>query len=133
MRDLYSLTLYDDLDSHREGFFIGIFDSYDAAESTAKMYLSEVAGFNDYPCKYEIKSKSVIGGADAPETVSMIWGWNLTDDSDEVDIWESDLYADKNDADAALDVIMQEVNRREWCINTYQIGECGWRDGFVRV
>lgn len=133
MSDLYSLTFYDDLDGYPESFHIGIFPSHSEAENMAKKYLKEVSGFKDYPCTYEITAKSVIGKADAPDKVSMIFGWNYNDSADEVDIWESSLYADRDEAEAALAIIMQKLSRQEWCINTYKVGECDWQEGFIRI
>lgn len=133
MKNLFTLTLYDDADGYREGFFIGVFASRDAAENTAKTYLESVPGFKDHPCDYEIREKRVIGGTDSIKKVSMIQGWNRNDDMDEIDIWDGDLYADKNEAEAMLLTVQQEVSREEWCVDTYTIGECEWKEGFVRI
>ncbi|MCH5211112.1 MAG: 23S rRNA (uracil(1939)-C(5))-methyltransferase RlmD [Oscillospiraceae bacterium] len=131
-KNLYTLTFYDDLNGYREEFFIGVFASYDAAESIAKKYLSDIPGFKDYHCEYEIKAKNIIGAINASETVSIIWGWNINNSMNEVDIWESDLYADKNEAQTLLTSVQKEIMRKEWCVDTYRIGECNWKNGFTR-
>ena len=130
MRSLYTLTFRDDIG---EGFFIGVFASRSEAEYTAERYKNCVTGFRDYPCEYEIKEKKVIGAVSEPERVSMIRGWNLDDDMDETDLWESDLYADADQARAALAFTQKEMTRHEWCVSTYRIGECEWQEGFVRI
>lgn len=133
MENLYALTIYDWLHDYRQGFFIGIFSSHDKAESTAKRYLTEVAGFKDYPCEYEIVSKKLIGELEGSSNVYMIWGWNLNENADEVDIWESEVYADHARAKAALSAVKKEYEREEWCLDRYVIDKAYREDGFVRV
>jgi len=133
MKTLYTLTIYDRLDDYLQGFFIGVFSSYFEAENIGKKYLREVQGFKDYSCKYEILTKTMIGKADNPESVSIIWGWNINNNLDEVDIWQSDLYANKDEAYAVLDIVRTENRRQEWCVDTYKIGACHWQEGFVRA
>lgn len=133
MITLYTLTFYDIIDNYREEFFIGIFEFYNEAESIAKRYLNDVPGFRDHNCGYEIKAKKVIGEADKLETVSMIWGWNVDDNMNSSDIWESELYASPDDAQNSLADIQKEIDRQEWCIDTYKTGECLWQEGFVRA
>ena len=133
MRTLYTLTFYDVFNNYREEFFIGVFESRDEAENAAKRYLSDVPGFRDHNCGYEIKEKQVIGEADNLETVSIICGWNSDDNMNSSDIWESDLYTDINTARTELADIQKKIDRQEWCVDTYKIGECLWQDGFVRV
>lgn len=133
MVNLYTLSFYENLDGCYDGFFIGVFTSYEAAEHTAKKYLQDVSGFKDYPCRYEIKEKKVIAGTDELENVSMIWGWNNNESLDAVDIWESDLYSDKTEAQAALMIAQKEIERQEWSIDTYQIDVCLWQKGFIKA
>ena len=41
----------------RKAFFIGLFESGEQAKKIARHYLSEVSGFRDYPCTYEVTEK----------------------------------------------------------------------------
>ena len=42
-----------------ENFTIGYFTSYEKALETANRYLTEIEGFNKYPCKYDITEKPI--------------------------------------------------------------------------
>lgn len=130
---LYALTLYDWNHDYREGFFIGIFSSYNKAVNVAEKYLKEVAGFKDYPCEYEILPKKLIGELYDSNVVYMIWGWNLDENSDEVDIWESELYVDYDKVESKFHVVKDKYKREEWTIDGYTIDETHWKDGFVKV
>lgn len=130
---LYELSFYSWNGGYREGFFIGIFSSYDKAEHVAEKFLKEVAGFKDYPCEYTILPKKLIGELCDSNFVHMIWGWNLDEDSDEIDIWESELYVDYDKAEAKLREAKDKYKREEWTIDGYTIDETHWKDGFVRI
>lgn len=130
---LYTLTLYDIIDDYRQGFFIGVFISYDEAELIAKKYLNKITGFKDYPCEYEIIAKEVIGELDGSNSVSLICGWNENEYMDEVDIWESDLYTDHTVAKTVQRAMEKVIERKEWTTSRYKIGEMLWQNGFVRV
>lgn len=127
---LYSLSLFNEW---QEGFFIGLFASYEKARKTAEHYLSLVPGFRDYPCAYEITEKSVIGTVGLSGKVHMIWGWDETKGGNETGIWSSNCYADKQDAQRALENVKQHMNKQEWSLDTYRIGQCHWTEGFVRI
>ena len=127
---LYSLSLFH---KWQEGFFIGLFESNEKAQQVAKHYLSAVPGFRDYPCTYEITEKSVAGTIDSSGTVHMIWGWDENENGNETDIWSSGCYGDKQDAQRALEEARQSMNKQEWSLDTYLIGQCHWTEGFARV
>lgn len=127
---LYSLSLFNE---RQEGFFIGLFASRERARQTAEHYLSAVPGFRDYPCTCEITEKPVIGTIGPSEMVHMIWGWDEDADGNESAIWSSGCYADHEDAQRALKDARQHMNRREWSLDTYRIGQCHWTEGFVRI
>ena len=130
---LYSLSLFNE---RQGGFFIGLFASRAKARRTAEHYLFAVPGFWDYPCTYEITEKTVIGTVDSSGTVHMIWGWDEDaegDETDETDVWSSACYADFSEAQRAMDAAKRRMNKQEWSLDTYLIGQCHWTEGFVRV
>lgn len=133
MGQLYTLTFYDRIDDYRQGFFIGVFASYEEACEAANRYLNEVPGFKEYPCEYEITPKEIVGTVDESNSVSLIWGWNLNENLDEVDIWESQFYAEHETALQDLCSAKKRYERQEWCIDRYKIGELHWEDGFARA
>ena len=112
---LYSLTIYNEMN---EGFFIGLFKSYDKARQIAQNYLSTVSGFRDYPCIYEIH---------------VIWGWNEDKEGHNIDIWCSDCYANLRDAEQIMADSKKHFKKQEWSLDTYLIEQCYWTDGFVRI
>ena len=55
MRKLYCLTFYaQPNDDYREGFYIGLFWTYDKAKGVEMFYRNEIPGFKDYQCDAEI-------------------------------------------------------------------------------
>lgn len=127
---LYSLSMFNE---RREVFFIGLFASHEKAQQTAEHYLSAVPGFRDYLCTYEITEKPLIGTVGLSGKVRMIWGWNEDEDGNETGIWSSGCYADEHDAQQVLEDTRQRMNRQEWSLDTYQVGQCYWTEGFVRI
>lgn len=53
----------------------------------------------------------------------MIWGWNEDEDGKETSIWSSGCYADEQDAQQAMENARQRMNRKEWSLDTYRIGQ----------
>lgn len=127
---LYSLMLFNE---RQEGFFIGLFASNKKAQKVAEHYLSAVPGFRDYPCTSEITEKPVVGTIAPSGTIHMIWGWNEDAEGDETSIWSSACYADFAEAQRAMDVAKQRMNKQEWSLDSYHIGQCHWMEGFARV
>ena len=127
---LYSLSLFNE---RQEGFFIGLFASRAKARRTAEHYLFAVPGFRDYPCTYEITEKTVIRTVDSSGTVHMISGWDEDAEGDETDDWSSACYADEQNAQQALEETRRSMNKQEWSLDTYLVGQCHWTEGFARV
>lgn len=127
---LYSLSLFNE---RQEGFFIGLFASKEEARQVAEHYLSAVPGFRDYPCTCEITERTVVGTIGPSQKVHMIWGWDEDEDGNETGIWSSDCYADEQNAQRALDEVRQRMTKQAWNLDTYQIGQCHWSEGFVRI
>ena len=127
---LYSLMMFNEW---QEGFFIGLFESHKKARKTAEHYLSAVPGFRDYPCTYEITEKLVVGTIGQSQKVHMVWGWDENAEGDETDVWISACYADFSEAQRAMDAAKRCMNKQEWSLDTYLIGQCHWIEGFVRV
>lgn len=127
---LYSLTIYNEMN---EGFFIGLFKSYEKARQIAQNYLSTVSGFRDYPCIYEITEKQVIGTINNSMKVHVIWGWNEDREGHNIDIWCSDCYANLKDAEQIMADAKKNFKKQEWSLDTYLIEQCYWTDGFVRI
>ena len=127
---LYSLMIFNE---RLEGFFIGLFKSSETARRTAEHYLFAVPGFRDYPCTYEITEKAVIGTVDSSGTIHMIWGWDEDAEGDETDVWSSACYADFSEAQRAMDAAKRRMNKQEWSLDTYRVGQRHWTEGFARV
>lgn len=127
---LYSLSLFNE---RQKGFFIGLYVSHEKARQIVEHYLSAVPGFRDYPCTYEITEKAVIGTIPPSGKVYMIWGWDEEENGNEAGIWSSSCYADEQSAQRALEDAQQHINRQKWSLDTYQVGQCLWTEGFVRI
>ena len=127
---LYSLMISND---RLEGFFIGLFESSEKARQVAEHYLSALPGFRDYPCTYEITEKLVVGIIGQSQKVHMIWGWDEDAEGDETDVWSSACYADEQNAQQALEEARRSMKKQEWSLDTYQIGQRHWTEGFARV
>ena len=104
------------------------------AKKAELFYRKEVPGFKDYPCDAEITEVPVIGAnGDTVNCVYRYVGWNENADFDEVDIIESDCYVDYAEAETAFREAQKMLQRKEWAINRYIVGQCDWRAGFIRV
>ena len=99
----------------------------------AEHYLSAIPGFRDYPCTYEITEKLVVGTIGQSQKVHMIWGWDEDEDGTETGIWSSTCYADEQNAQQALEEARRSMKKQEWSLDTYQIGQRHWTEGFARV
>lgn len=152
---LYRLVLCDDelsYEDYREEFDIGIFLSREQAERVAKHYLAHIEGFRDYPCSYRIVEKKVFAGKGGEEKsggrkkddrekcgeavleeVYMVYGWNENAEGDEVEVVESECFADETAAKQEMAKMKEKYVRSEWCLSRYRVGEWEWKDGFVRV
>lgn len=118
---------------YHERFHIGVFSSAEEAEKTANAYLSTVPGFKDFPCSYTVGVRKVHGGPILDQTVYWIQGWNWNEALDEADIVESDDYASRSEAEAALCDMKRRYDRSEWTLNRSVIGRCDWQEGFEPV
>lgn len=127
---LYSLMLFNE---RQEGFFIGLFESTEKARQVAERYLSAFPGFRDYPCTYEITEKLVVGTIGQSQKVHMIWGCDENEDGSETGIWSSTCYADEQNAQQGLAEARRSMNKQEWSLDIYLIGQCHWTEGFARV
>lgn len=130
---LYALNIYDMTEEYKESFFIGIFSSFEKAEQIAKAMLEKVSGFKDYDCKYEISEKSIVGTKERNNKVYLIWGWNEDGSGNPMDIIESDLYINHNEAEVNLPIFQEKYMRQEWCMDCYKVDEVLHQDGFVKV
>ena len=127
---LYSLMIFNE---RLEGFFIGLFESSEKARQAAEHYLSALPGFRDYPCTYEITEKLVVGIIGQSQKVHMIWGWDEDEGGTETGIWSSACYADKQNAQQTLEKARRSMNKREWRLDTYRVGQRHWTEGFARA
>lgn len=138
MRIVYNLVMIDmesSYDNHIEAFNIGFFSGHKIAEKTAKRYLAEVNGFKEYSVTYQITEKCVIGSTDSFRMFDLfiIYGWNENDESDEIDVIESDCYTNRQEAEQKLNELKSSYSRDEWCVDRYRIDECHWEEGYVKV
>lgn len=137
MRIVYNLMMIDigsSYGEHTEAFNIGFFSSRDKAENVAKKYLNNVKGFKDHNVTYQITEKLLIGYDDSImlSEIFIVYGWNENEDFDEINIIESDCYANKQNAEQKLNELKSKYSRKEWCIDKYIIDECNWKEGFVK-
>ena len=118
-----------------ENFTIGYFTSYEKALETANRYLTEIEGFNKYPCKYDITEKPIsdFNCRTSADEIFIVFGWNVNDNLDETDIVESDRFVSYDTALQELNNMKLKYHRNEWCIDKYKLDECEWADGFTRV
>lgn len=65
--------------------------------------------------------------------VYVVWGWNENQEGYDTDIWCSDCYTDREEAEKVLADTKQCLNRQEWSLDGYPINQCHWTDGFVRM
>lgn len=137
MRKLYCLTFYAQSgNEYWEGFHIGLFAAREEAESVKEHYRKEIQGFKDYDCKAEITEVPVIGSENMdmePQRVYRFQGWNVNEDLDEIDIWESDCYVSREQAQADYEKAQIKMSREEWTLNRHVIGQCDWQEGFIRI
>ena len=75
----------------------------------------------------------VVGIIGQSQKVHMIWGWDEDAEGDETDVWSSACYADLSEAQRAMDAAKRRMNKQEWSLDTYLIGQCHWTEGFARV
>ena len=68
-----------------------------------------------------------------PQQVYRFQGWNVNEDLDEIDIWESDCYVSWEQAQADYEKAQIKMPREEWTLNRYVIGQCDWQEGFIRI
>lgn len=135
---LFSLTLRDEelsYENHNEDFFIGIFETKEKAENTAKYYLKNVKGFCDYNCTYNITEKNILDKFNCKE-ISFVWlvqGWNINKNLDETDMVESELYINEDKARDKLENMKRKYKREEWVLEKIKLGKLNWQEGFMRV
>jgi hypothetical protein len=129
---LYELNFYTNPgEIYREKFFIGLFFTREEAENTKKYYRTSVAGFHEYPCEAEIKEITVIGDGEYSE-VFHFTGWNEDENGNEIDIFYSDYYVSKMQAQTLYKKTQKTIHRTEWAFNRTPIGKHYWEEGFFR-
>lgn len=133
MRQLYDLDLYtwcNGDEMHTCG--IGVFATRQEAELTAQRYLSEVQGFCDYYCEYSVREAPLLGSR---SDVTRVWtyeGWDETDSIYAVNILNGPFYTSRAAAREAMKAAKAEHTRQHWLVLDHQIGECAWKEGFIR-
>ncbi len=133
VKRVYNLIMYTNpYGDYREGFNIGIFESFEEAENVAKRYLNEVQGFCDYEFEYEITKVNIIGDENG-NVFYRFSGWNVDENGDEKDIIYSDCYTIKDIAKGDFEKTKQKISRAEWSLDKCILGECHWEEGFVRI
>lgn len=134
MDKLYSLSFYSDTeDAFGPGFHIGLFATREDAERMARHYRREVPGFKDYDCDYSITPIPIFGDAENIGKVYCYLGWNVNDDLEEIDVLVSSCFLSRKQAEEAFQAAKQHVQRQEWVLNCYTVGQCNWAEGFERV
>ena len=127
MRKLYCLTFYAQSgNEYWDSFHIGLFAAREEAESVKEHYRKEIQGFKDYDCKAEITEVPVIGSENMdmePQRVYRFQGWNVNEDLDEINIWESDCYVSREQAQADYEKAQIKMSREEWTLNRHVIGQ----------
>jgi len=101
---LYVLILTDpelSYDDYSEDFLIGIFETENQAKQTAEFYLENVKGFCDYSCSYRIIPKKIYGNF-ISDRVWIVYGYDINEYSDEINIIESRCCMTKQKAESAI-------------------------------
>ena len=100
------------------------------------MYLSEIEGFRDHECGYEIIRRIVEDSADDNDIVPKVYqpvGWDINSRSDEINVVRGNLYVNKENAEHGLAELRKKYPRREWETDVTEVDKCYWKDGFIRV
>ena len=132
---LYVLILTDpelSYDDYSEDFLIGIFETENQAKQTAEFYLENVKGFCDYSCSYRIIPKKIYGNF-ISDRAWIVYGYDINEYSDEINIIESRCCMTKQEAESELENMKKSYKRDEWDISCMIIGEKYWQDGFERA
>lgn len=111
-----------------ERFNIGFFSSREKAEEVARYYLKNVRGSCEYDCSMSVTEKAVFGSG-SPKEIYIVYGWN----GHENDIVESECFTTEALARRKLAEMKTQYEREEWCVDSFFVDECKWRNGFVRV
>lgn len=127
---IWQLTFYKAPDAPRpDGFEVGYFRSLDEIEAVKTHYMAEVPGFHDTPWgSWEITGHAV----DVPES-GLLWqacGWNWDSESNECDLLQSPLFAEKADAEACLATFANRYERDVLEIIDVRVGQRLWASGF---
>ena len=131
-KELYWLSFFSDTVEDFPCFDIGIFKSREEAEWVASRYLQEVPGFKDYDCDPSIMGIPVWDDANVNEEVYIFQGWNWNEYGDEIDCIISSCFVSRNEAETHFTQVQQQIPRQEWVLNRHIIGQCHWKEGFVR-
>ena len=75
----------------------------------------------------------MVGTIGQSQKVHMIWGWDEDEGGTETGIWSSACYADKQNAQQTLEKARRSMNKQEWSLDTYRVGQRHWTEGFARA
>ena len=65
--------------------------------------------------------------------IYIIYGWNVNDDLDDIDVIESDCYLSMEEAESQQNEMKLRYDRKEWCTDKYIINACYWQEGFEKI
>lgn len=131
---LYQLIITDkelSYNDYKEEFNIGFFKSKEEATEIAQYYIKNIEGFKDYPCKYRIIEKQIIGNL--KKTIWMIQGYDFNENEDEINIIESQCYSNKEQAEKDLENYKKQYNRQNWYISNWIVEKKYNEEGFSRM
>ena len=134
MGGVYSLTIHLCESGHFlfDDFHIGMFASREQAECVGKHYCSHVCGFRDYPCELLITEVPIVDYPCETQTVYRFCAWDEDEYGDAINVIESDCYLLREKAVEDMNAARLANSRAEWRLNSYYLGECEWKEGFVR-
>ncbi len=127
----YCLIFYNE---EEEAFLIGVFETQEKAKEKAIYYLNHVAGFCEYSCRYCVEEKEVSNPFHKKfNFVWVVYGWNENENFETLDMVESIYVLTKAKAKRKMKYMKKQYVREEWAMDQYEIDECLWADGFVRM
>ena len=122
MKRLYRLEFFSlKEDRRKERLLIGVFSGYSKADQTAKFLLRNTKSFSDDPYDYMITHKSIHGDLKDIRQVYQIESDHVDEMPDKADVYRSDYFTNKTDAENELSRMKASVSGSQWTLNSYII------------
>lgn len=133
MKRLYRLEFFSlKEDRRKERLLIGVFSGYSKADQTAKFLLRNTKSFSDDPYDYMITHKSIHGDLKDIRQVYQIESDHVDEMPDKADVYRSDYFTYKTDAENELSRMKASVSGSQWTLNSYIIDAVIASERFVK-